>query len=338
MRDEEYKVVRAKYNLKVHPTALLLNADGMEIERICGFNGEKDPYFQTFKEFTEGKNTLQVLLVQLEKNPKDVEMNYKIGKRHVDRWEVEQAPPYFARVIELDPEDEHGYKTEASYFIASHEARRNNNPEPIRAFIDSNTDEQYLLRSYYDLASYYMQMEDHNQVVATYEEALTKKPEHAPLMYSMASYILYNKMEDKYERGVELTAKAMELDPKKSISGYYYLARYYTNIKAFDRLTASYEEALERWPENTTLINFYAGDIHKNEIKSHYDRGVELIRKALKIRPKGANLWYTLGWLYFKKGEREKAVEAARKAVDFMPTLKTYKDALDLFQKPEKNQ
>ncbi len=332
-RDEEYKIVRAEYDLKVHPTALLLKADGTEIERICGFDGQKDSYFQTFKDFAEGKYTLQTLLSEYEEKPEDLELNYKIGQRYVDRRQEELSPSYFAKVVELDPEDEFGYKTEATYYIASHEARRNKNPNPMQAFIDSNTDEEFLFSSYYDLAYYYMTMNEAEQVISTYEELLAKRPDHAPLMYSMASYIFYNTMEDKYERGVELVNKAMELAPDQAVSGYYYLARYYANIKDFDKLTASYEEALERWPENTTLMNFYAGDIHKNEIESHYDRGIELIQKALDAQPEGAHFWYTLGWLYFKKGNREDAVAAAKKAVELMPTLKTYKDALDLFQK-----
>ena len=52
-------------------------------------------------------------------------------------------------------------------------------------------------------------------------------------------------------------------------------------------------------------MNFYAGDIHRNEIESHYDRGIELIEKALDKQPDGAHFWYTLGWLYFKKGETQ---------------------------------
>ncbi len=332
-RDEEYKIVRAEYDLKIHPTALLLKADGTEIERICGFDGQKDSYFQTFKDFTEGKYTLQTLLAEYELKAEDLELNYKIGKRYVDRRQEEQSPSYFAKVIELDPEDEFGYKTEASYYIASNEACRNKNPDPMKVFIASNTDEDFLFSSYYDLAYYYMTMNEAEQVISTYEELLAKKPEHAPLMYSMASYIFYNTMEDKYARGVELANKAMELAPDQAVSGYYYLARYYTNIKAFDRLTASYEEALERWPENTTLMNFYAGDIHKNEIESHYDRGIELIQKALDSQPEGAHFWYTLGWLHYRKGNKKEAVAAAKKAVELMPTLKTFKDALDLFQK-----
>ena len=332
-RDDEYSVVRAEYDLKVHPTALLLKADGTEIERICGFDGEMEPYFQTFKEFTEGKSTLQALLAEHESKPEDIEMNFRVGRRYVDRRQEELSPLYFAKVVALDPEDEFGYKTEASYYIAAHEARRNKNPGPMQVFIASNTDEEFLFSSYYDLAYYYMTVNEAEQVISTYEELLAKKPEHAPLMYSMASYIFYNTMEDKYERGVELANKAMELDPDNAVSGYYYLARYYTNIKAFDKLTASYEEALARWPENTTLMNFYAGDIHKNEIESHYDRGIELIKKALDTQPEGAHFWYTLGWLYYKKGDKEEAVAAAQKSVEFMPTLKTYKDALELFQK-----
>lgn len=98
-RDDEYKKVRAEYKLKVLPTALLLNADGTEIERICGFDGQKDPYIQTFKDFTEGKNTLRVLLSQHKASPDDPEMNYRVAKRYVDRREEDQAPPYFVKVV-----------------------------------------------------------------------------------------------------------------------------------------------------------------------------------------------------------------------------------------------
>ena len=54
---EEGKELRQNYNVRVYPTVLVLNNNGIEIDRLCGFQGDKDSWLKTLTEYSEGKNT-----------------------------------------------------------------------------------------------------------------------------------------------------------------------------------------------------------------------------------------------------------------------------------------
>lgn len=103
--DKDYKQYREDYGVRGTPTALFLDDQGKEIDRIVGFDGEKDEYFETVKDYENGKNTLTVLLAQIEMSPEDVDINYKMAQKYLDRYELDKSQPYFEKVLELDPEN-----------------------------------------------------------------------------------------------------------------------------------------------------------------------------------------------------------------------------------------
>ncbi|MFC2142379.1 tetratricopeptide repeat protein, partial [Acidobacteriota bacterium] len=76
----------------------------------------------------------------------------------------------------------------------------------------------------------------------------------------------------------------------------------------------------------------YAAAINSLEIESHYDRGIEMAQKSLEINDKAAGSWYVLAQLYEKKGEKDKAIEAVKKALEIRPE---YKPALAFLEKLE---
>ncbi len=57
------------------------------------------------------------------------------------------------------------------------------------------------------------------------------------------------------------------------------------------------------------------------------------MENALAADPDAVYLNYTLGLLYHKKGELEKAIAAVKKVVDKYPTRKVYADALAKMEK-----
>ena len=44
-----------KFGVPGYPTIILFNQDGEEIDRLVGFDGNRDNYFQTLKDYLEGK-------------------------------------------------------------------------------------------------------------------------------------------------------------------------------------------------------------------------------------------------------------------------------------------
>ncbi len=262
-----------------------------------------------------------------------MDVNFKLAEKYQDRYETDKTTPYYEKVLELDPDDEKGHKIEASYQVALSYARTEQNVDPLKAFIATNPDEKYLLNAYSTLASTYSRKKDNENTVATYEEALQKLPDNARLMFSYASSIFRGKMEDLYEKGLELNEKAKTIDPDYEVSAIYNLVTYYENIEDNDKIIETFENAIQDLPDNTGIKSSYAATINRLEIESKYDHGIEIMENALAADPDAVYLNYTLGLLYHKKGELEKAIAAVKLTVEEYPTRKAYADTLAKMEK-----
>ena len=287
-----------------------------------------DETFQTIKDFAAGVNTLPVLQNELDANPDDVELNYKMAKKFQARYEPDKTPPYFNKVLELDPEDSKGYKTEATYEVAVFEAGTNQNIEPLKAFIASEPSEDYLIRAYSNLASNFLRKRESDKAVEVYEEALVKLPDNARLNYSYASAVFNSQMVDLYDKALERNEKAKMLDPDLETSTVRNMIRYHTNTDNTDMVVETYEGAIQKWPDNNGFKSAYASAINSLEIESKYDYGIDMMEKLIEANPDSISYNYPLSNLYHKTGQLEKAIEAIKKVVERYPTRKPYEEAL----------
>ena len=274
-----------------------------------------------------------MLLADLEKNPNDVDLNFKLAKKYDDRYERDKTTPYYEKVLELDPNDEKGYKTEATYEVAIFKARNEQDIEPLKAFIATYPDEEFLVNAYSTLASTYSRKKDQDNMIATYEEALQKFPDSVRLTYFYANEIFYGKIEDLYEKGLELNERIKTLDPEWEINAIYNLITYYANIGDKTKVIETFEKAIEENPDNAGLKNSYASRINSLEIESKYDLGIEMMENALAENPDSIRPNYTLGLLLHKKGELEKAVGALKIVAEKYPNVKAYTEALAMVEK-----
>jgi Tfp pilus assembly protein PilF len=327
--DKGYPEFRKQYNVIGTPTVLFLDADGGEIDRIVGFGGEKDEYFQKVQDYAAGKGTMKALLAGFAGKEDDVDANFAMAEKYLDRYEQADAVPYFQKVLELDPEDTKGHKVEATYRIALNEGRANQNMEPLKAFIATDPDEEYLVPSYNTLASLYQRKKEFDNMASVFDEALQKFPENTRLMYSYSSSIFRAKIEDLYPKALELNQKVVELDPEMETAAGYSLITYYVNIKDNDKLIETFEGLIAKEPESGGLMGYFASIIHSQGIESHYARGIELAEKSVELNPKSANSWFTLSQLYSKTDEKAKAIEAMKKALEIRPDSKSYQKALE---------
>lgn len=331
---DEYNKYVEEYKTPGYPSVLFLGTDGKEIDRVIGFDEkERDGYIQDIKDLTEGKNTLSDILSRKEKNPEDVDINYKLAKKYMSRQENDKALPCFRKVLELDPEDTKGHKSEASYNLVLHEARANKNIEPLKAFIVTNSEEKYLTSSYATLANHYQRARDTEKVIETYDEALQKMPENSTIMFYFASTIISNKIENLYPKALELIQKVKSLDPELEMSTYFVMTQYYQNLDDTEKVVETLEEAIKKFPQSFGLKSFYADVIYRNKIEGKYEQGIELAKVGLDADPRSARSWYTIGQLYFLKGDPEKAVDAVQKAVEINPDSAAYKSTLEKFEK-----
>jgi len=186
----------------------------MEIDRICGYDGDKVSYYQTVLDYVNGKNTLGAMQAILQQSPDDVEANYRLAKKYTSRWELAKAQPYFSRIIELDPQDLHGYNEECRGYIAINTLNTLDDDQPLIDWLKQSTNKAHLERGYNSLIRFYRRKEMQDKLLAAYEQVVRRLPENADFMNDCAWYIYLQKIKDRYEQGIELARKAVQLEPQ----------------------------------------------------------------------------------------------------------------------------
>jgi pentatricopeptide repeat protein len=193
---------------------LFYKNDGTEIDRICGYDGDENSYYQTVADYVDGKNTLGDLHERLNQSPQDIQANYRLAKKYIARWEMGEAQPYFKHILELDPRDTHGYNEECRGYIAVYTLNTTENDQPLLEWLDQASNEEYLERGYNALVRFYSRHEMPDKAMAIYEQMIKRLPENADLMNGYAWYIYQQKSKEHYGRGIELAQQALKLKPQ----------------------------------------------------------------------------------------------------------------------------
>jgi len=201
-----------KFSVAGYPTVIFLDKDGNEIDRLVGFGGDKDEYVQKVKDYLSGTGTLSALVSQFG-SEKSAKLAKEIAQKYSMRKDDENSLMYYQKVLELDPDDKSGFGEQARYSIARASAG-NGDVSKLKAFNASLSNESnYLSRSYSAIVNYYKKNDDRDNVLKTYEEAITRMPENPGTMNAYAWHIFTRKITSHYERGIEVAEKALELDP-----------------------------------------------------------------------------------------------------------------------------
>jgi tetratricopeptide (TPR) repeat protein len=168
------------------------------------------------QDYTAGKNTVGDLTQIYTQDSMNVEANYNLGKKYISRWENADAYKYLNNVLLLDPEDKFGFGEESRLQIAVYKARYQDEKDvqPLIAFLEESKNEDFLDQGYYHLRIYYRNKQDTLNYYESLEKALTVFKDNTRLMNEYAWAVFKNRTENKYERGIELAEKAVDLEPE----------------------------------------------------------------------------------------------------------------------------
>jgi len=114
----EGKALRGTFKYPGYPTTIFLTPQGEEIDRIVGFSGNKDEYFQTMKDYTEGRNTLKDYLAKSEAEPENITYLYQIMRKYFDRNDFAAAKKYAEKLLAPGLKSELDQRTESEYILA----------------------------------------------------------------------------------------------------------------------------------------------------------------------------------------------------------------------------
>jgi len=98
---------------------------------------------------------------------------------------------------------------------------------------------------------------------------------------------------------------------------YYYDGIAHERMKQWDMAEKSFRRALELSPEEASVLNYLGYSMI--EKKMNLPEAMDMVKKAVELKPNDGYIIDSLGWAYYQLGDYEQAVTHIERAVELLP-------------------
>jgi tetratricopeptide (TPR) repeat protein len=159
----------------------------------------------------------------------------------------------------------------------------------------------------------YQKQGETRKAILFLKEVIRQVPDNPEFMMYLGSF--YEESE-AFEDAVNVLLKGAEIDPENP-KIHFRLGVAYDKWGKKDACIASMKEAIRLDPQNANALN-YLGYTYA-DLGRDLDEAERLIREALKYKPDDGYIIDSLGWVFYKKGMFQEAVQTLGKAVELVP-------------------
>ncbi|SMO57330.1 tetratricopeptide repeat protein [Gracilimonas mengyeensis] len=138
-------------------------------------------------------------------------------------------------------------------------------------------------------------------------------PEDAFIQFFIGSGYMLNDQNKKAEPWLEQAARAPARRPFKSVI-YSTLGDVRANLENHEASDEAYELALRYDPDNDNAMNNYAYNLSVRG--ENLERAKELALKAIEVNPENSAYLDTVGWVYYKLGDYDRAQRFIKASID----------------------
>ncbi|MCF8241877.1 MAG: tetratricopeptide repeat protein [Melioribacteraceae bacterium] len=156
----------------------------------------------------------------------------------------------------------------------------------------------------------YSQKGRHKSALPYLEKSLSLNPNDITSLSAVGFTLNQLKREDE---AMEYLERAVRLDPGNS-QVWGMLGMIYDNKKMWKQCDDAYTKALELDPDDALLLNNYAYSLVERD--TLYNEALEMAKKAIESDPESPSYLDTIGWIYYKLGDYNTALDYVKKSVD----------------------
>ncbi len=313
-----------KFNVMGTPTDMLLGPDGTPIDWIVGYDPPPDKYRERVEKSLKGIDTYQSLSERYSKEPKNVEVVFKLGRKFSVRYDPEnqkKAVDLFQQVIAIDPEGKMGtttterdklkvtYTEYAEFSLSEMQLfGMKGDAGPLKAFITKYPKSELQSSAYEYLGSYYQRGGTKEEAARFFEDYVAKYPQDPGALNSYVLRIIQEKT--NVDKGIELGERIREL------TKYSPVISYQKNLAALYILKGDKAKAEELYGKDFMDGRFsrlpfdlmdYANFWTKQ--KANTESAVEMAELALKLRPDNTYLIQSVANIYCQVDRSDKALQ-----------------------------
>jgi len=161
----------------------------------------------------------------------------------------------------------------------------------------------------------YLLSEDkkNDEAIELLSDASQNSPKNAEFKYYLGTFY---EEEEQFEKAEVLIKEAIQLQPDNA-KYYFRLGVVYDKSNKKEASMEAMRKVIAIDPKHSNALN-YLGYTYA-DLGQNLDEAEQLIKEALKYKPDDGYITDSLGWVYYKKGDFEKALQYLQKAVEIVP-------------------
>ena len=131
-KDPEGIRLRDEFQVTVYPTFLIMNFEEQEIDRVQGYV-PPEKFLASLENRLESPDAFIRVARRAEENPENVEAQYTLAQKYLERNQAGPASRQLMTVLELDPDNQAGHSDDSLYRLAEILAGQDANDDAILA-------------------------------------------------------------------------------------------------------------------------------------------------------------------------------------------------------------
>ncbi len=223
----------------------------------------------------------------------------------LDKDQAKLAKDEFEAALSIDPKN-----AEAVFGLGASELALGNEVEGVSLLESVPRDSNLYNEARKKLAFRALKQGNTGRAVGIMEDLLHGNPGN---MNVLLMYVGVARQAGEYDKALEALHRALKETPN-DVNLLYELGMVHYMADNRDEAIKAMEEILEIKPDSARALNFIAYNWAEQGMR--LDDAETNIRKALKIEPGAGYIMDSMGWVYFQRGEFEKAMEWLKKALE----------------------
>ncbi|MCI0469801.1 MAG: tetratricopeptide repeat protein [Nitrospirae bacterium] len=237
--------------------------------------------------------------------PSNIELHQRLGILYIQDKQYDKAISEFRIVLEAKPDD-----IPSRYYLSLILMELEKNSEALEELKKIISADPKNINAFLNIALIYSKQNRLNDSAKIYEEILSFE-KGKPEIYSYLGNVYtqmkeYNKAEAALKDGLKLFNDNDDLN--------FTIAVLYEKIGRFDDMERHLKRTIEINPAHADALNYLGYSYADKGINLHV--ALEMIKKALELKPNSGYIIDSLGWVYFKLGRKEDALKYLNDAVD----------------------
>ncbi|WP_197281999.1 tetratricopeptide repeat protein [Dethiosulfatarculus sandiegensis] len=265
----------------------------------------------------------------------DTDVRIKIGLVHFEQERFAEAAEEFSSILRLEPDNQR-----ARYYLGVSLQEAGDTEEATKVLAEIKPESEFFVDGILHLAEIMDRTDNRDKARALLEKNLSLKPDEPDLMVGLAALL---EVDGDLKQAEKLLLRASEQESGNA-EIHFRLGVVLDKLSRKEEAMKSLRKAIELDDHHARALNYVGYTLA--EKGEDLDEAELLIRRALAVEPYSGFILDSLGWIYYKRGQYDKALVYLERAAlsgeedsvifehlgDTAMKLKQYKKAVQAYE------